>query len=109
MHRKMVAPFAGAWIEIEYQNFRILTLCVAPFAGAWIEIMVLSNGVRTFGWSLRSPERGLKYQETDGQGQLQVVAPFAGAWIEMSSPSPEPLPPPVAPFAGAWIEIVSWF
>ena len=34
----MVAPFAGAWIEI--QNSEGLTdhVGVAPFAGAWIEI-----------------------------------------------------------------------
>ena len=41
----MVAPFAGAWIEImeipktEAPNF------VAPFAGAWIE-MVLRERIR---------------------------------------------------------------
>ena len=35
---RIVAPFAGAWIEI---NARALTVSgnpVAPFAGAWIEI-----------------------------------------------------------------------
>ena len=36
----MVAPFAGAWIEI----FRHIGTCakvlVAPFAGAWIEMII---------------------------------------------------------------------
>ena len=57
--KSYVAPFAGAWIEIKILVMRASIIPVAPFAGAWIEIMVLSNGVRTFG-SLRSPERGLK-------------------------------------------------
>ena len=56
----MVAPFAGAWIEIPV--FRRLVFCwiVAPFAGAWIEILLLCPSSGSF-----------------------VVAPFAGAWIEI--------------------------
>ena len=34
--QKMVAPFAGAWIEIPTFVKYILELYVAPFAGAWI-------------------------------------------------------------------------
>ncbi len=34
----VVAPFAGAWIEIVDQNRMITSYRVAPFAGAWIEI-----------------------------------------------------------------------
>ena len=39
-----VAPFAGAWIEI--QNSEGLTdhVGVAPFAGAWIEIVSSGSG-----------------------------------------------------------------
>ena len=33
-----VAPFAGAWIEIEIESFEAAATIVAPFAGAWIEI-----------------------------------------------------------------------
>ena len=33
-----VAPFAGAWIEIELVMTSVNGLHVAPFAGAWIEI-----------------------------------------------------------------------
>ena len=36
----LVAPFAGAWIEMIVSKSAILTDFVAPFAGAWIEIPV---------------------------------------------------------------------
>ena len=58
----MVAPFAGAWIEIKEEQRQNTHELVAPFAGAWIEIDIfqfLSKKV--------------------------VVAPFAGAWIEIES------------------------
>ena len=61
----MVAPFAGAWIEIA-DTARLLTdTNVAPFAGAWIEIAT-----------------------TEITGYQPTVAPFAGAWIEMPVSSP---------------------
>ena len=34
----IVAPFAGAWIEIIFYVMDIMRMIVAPFAGAWIEI-----------------------------------------------------------------------
>ena len=34
----VVAPFAGAWIEITVALFDANEDVVAPFAGAWIEI-----------------------------------------------------------------------
>ena len=55
-----VAPFAGAWIEIETCRAMYGRGDVAPFAGAWIEI----HRIR-------------------GQTTLTLVAPFAGAWIEI--------------------------
>ena len=55
----LVAPFAGAWIEIVYCPVMWGSVLVAPFAGAWIE-MALKQ------WKSRSI----------------TVAPFAGAWIE---------------------------
>ena len=54
-----VAPFAGAWIEIEPEVREVITPEVAPFAGAWIEIKnqrVHSSDSQ----SLPSRERGLK-------------------------------------------------
>ena len=34
----MVAPYAGAWIEIAYRGDCHHAALVAPYAGAWIEI-----------------------------------------------------------------------
>ena len=34
----MVAPHAGAWIEIALSQNHLLVVLVAPHAGAWIEI-----------------------------------------------------------------------
>ncbi len=56
----LVAPRAGAWIEIPLTKPSPKARYVAPRAGAWIEIQVLV--------ALR---------------QHQTVAPRAGAWIEM--------------------------
>ena len=58
MHQ--VAPFAGAWIEIENIDVEAALVEVAPFAGAWIEI------VNLFANPFVNP-----------------VAPFVGAWIEI--------------------------
>ena len=49
----MVAPFAGAWIEIVYiPIFRRINY-VAPFAGAWIEMYILKKASSSFCRSLR--------------------------------------------------------
>ena len=58
---KSVAPFAGAWIEINYVTDNLDYVKVAPFAGAWIEIKV-------------------NYSQYSA---MRIVAPFAGAWIEI--------------------------
>ena len=55
-----VAPFAGAWIEIEQHKIFSRKTCVAPFAGAWIEIR-LSKSVKLISLSLPLRERGLKF------------------------------------------------
>ena len=39
MKISLVAPYAGAWIEISGVPNGILFICVAPYAGAWIEIL----------------------------------------------------------------------
>ena len=59
-HWTLVAPFAGAWIEIQLSARNDVHDLVAPFAGAWIEISILMN-----------LEKSIR------------VAPFAGAWIEI--------------------------
>ena len=41
----IVAPFAGAWIEIQRHNTPPAIRRVAPFAGAWIEIFSYMRGL----------------------------------------------------------------
>ena len=57
----IVAPYMGAWIEIQCIQVAGKTLFVAPYMGAWIEIHPLSL---------------LDY--------LFYVAPYMGAWIEIA-------------------------
>ena len=56
---RSVAPFAGAWIEIEAGGYHRREKAVAPFAGAWIEIFNVFGNVHVL-MSLPSRERGLK-------------------------------------------------
>ena len=50
----LVAPFAGAWIEIVYAFTETAHIHVAPFAGAWIEIVApVADRRRKDGRSLR--------------------------------------------------------
>ena len=57
----IVAPLAGAWIEIAIGKALKLDQAVAPLAGAWIEIAVTCTPHST-----------------------TPVAPLAGAWIEIA-------------------------
>ena len=79
----IVAPLAGAWIEIEGIRSAGMILLVAPLAGAWIEIANRKKDIQ----------------------QDSQVAPLAGAWIEILSNRKTKGNRPVAPLAGAWIEI----
>ena len=56
----IVAPLAGAWIEISILTINHLLLSVAPLAGAWIE---------------------MNHFQDICPGCM--VAPLAGAWIEI--------------------------
>ena len=56
----VVAPLAGAWIEILLAEQEYMLLPVAPLAGAWIEIAPTC-------YFYPAP----------------IVAPLAGAWIEI--------------------------
>ena len=79
----MVAPHAGAWIEIHRRPHRTnAAIVVAPHAGAWIEILPSCP------WSRASS-----------------VAPHAGAWIEIGRRVRTMKCITVAPHAGAWIEM----
>ena len=56
---------------------------VAPYAGAWIEIE-FAEMLRGIGFtSLPTRERGLKLVWVDRDVLLVRVAPYAGAWIEI--------------------------
>ena len=80
---RVVAPFTGAWIEIQNSEKIISRSRVAPFTGAWIEIT-------------RPPVSGISTR----------VAPFTGAWIEIAATERKNALGDVAPFTGAWIEIL---
>ena len=57
----VVAPFAGAWIEICLQSLKGKLKRVAPFAGAWIEITASEDLPQLLSKSHPSRVRGLKY------------------------------------------------
>ena len=98
-NKLLVAPLAGAWIEMRCNIARFCACIVAPLAGAWIEISAF-RGSRLSIASLPSRERGLKL---DKKGS--TVAPLAGAWIEIRRKNLKKSEKSVAPLAGAWIEI----
>ena len=126
-HRSfLVAPLAGAWIEILSGNSSRYSSPVAPLAGAWIEIPSAAPPPRPLASlhsrerglkslpslpfvpslpSLHSRERGLKYEQFRKGAAACFVAPLAGAWIEICVSSCITFLNSVAPLAGAWIEI----
>ena len=61
--RRVVAPHAGAWIEIDKELKENHQIVVAPHAGAWIEMLVLPSGRKMY-TSLPTRERGLKFSNT---------------------------------------------
>ena len=63
-------------------TYTTVTFLVAPFAGAWIEILA-KGALRVGKESLPSRERGLKYALPVPLLDREKVAPFAGAWIEI--------------------------
>ena len=67
----MVAPLAGAWIEILYTEHMFESRGVAPLAGAWIEISPATNPLDRDPRSLPLRERGLKFvRRADGTSYL---------------------------------------
>ena len=60
MVQEMVAPHAGAWIEILRASRVRVPVAVAPHAGAWIEIRHNSTPLVKHITSLPTRERGLK-------------------------------------------------
>ena len=123
----MVAPFAGAWIEILCQRWiscaehcRSLRgsvdwnngdettwkkYCVAPFAGAWIEINFVPGTYFFEAKSLPSRERGLKWFKIYGVGRHGCRSLRGSVDWNYARKRGILQAFPVAPFAGAWIEI----
>ena len=58
--KEQVAPFTGAWVEIQRLFEGWKPQSVAPFTGAWVEML---NGVCAI--------------------FILFVAPFTGAWVEI--------------------------
>ena len=83
-----------------------MSVIVAPFAGAWIEMISTMRAPGSWDASLPSRERGLKCF-CPGWSHYFLVAPFTGAWIEIAWVIYRPRVIGVAPFAGAWIEIMT--
>ena len=59
------------------------TAIVAPLAGAWIEIKGKKFYTKAEWQSLPSRERGLKLPLEKSLMNAPIVAPLAGAWIEI--------------------------
>ena len=98
-----VAPYTGAWIEIQILPNTVTLWFVAPYTGAWIEIY-FGHSVMFMHASHPTRVRGLKYLSLCCMIDIPV-APYTGAWIEIQI-----LPNTVtlwfvAPYTGAWIEI----
>ncbi len=101
-----VAPYTGAWIEINSRYWFSHVSVVAPYTGAWIEIKIIirvlgkqeSHPTRVRGlkyehgafvWLVVSSHptrvRGLKYYLSNLNPNMNKVAPYTGAWIEILS------------------------
>ena len=101
----MVAPFAGAWIEIMRTKSTSSKILSLPSRERGLKFEECPENYARCE-SLPSRERGLKFFLVLLWMNMQKVAPFAGAWIEIERHSQVHELLPVAPFAGAWIEMV---
>ena len=103
-----VAPFAGAWIEIDCIGVAAYISRSLPSRERGLKLRQLLSIPTRMG-SLPSRERGLKLFQSENPVDLFRVAPFAGAWIEIRLKVMMNQREIVAPFAGAWIEIISGY
>jgi len=81
----MVAPYAGAWIEISHPP-HVVQLHTSPLTQGRGLKYHTRNRFNDSGWSPLTQGRGLKYYLAV-TGWDKWVAPYAGAWIEIFSPS----------------------
>ena len=99
-----VAPFTGAWIEIDDRDRMISTHGSLPSRERGLKSVPMQDqGPEDE--SLPSWERGLKFPADAYSLSTQRVAPFTGAWIEIHTQRQIERRNQVAPFTGAWIEI----
>ena len=122
----MVTPFAGVWIEIEWERYTEKGILVTPFAGVWIEIrpvmdyLILSavtpfagvwieiNACKRVSPSLLSlplRECGLKSTEYSGRTVAAWSLPLRECGLKYVAHYMNDLHEYVTPFAGVWIEI----
>ena len=80
----MVAPFAGAWIEISSDFVARHSNASLPSRERGLKLNDKRNA-DAVSLSLPSRERGLKCIDFAVSLVWEHVAPFAGAWIEMFS------------------------
>ncbi len=80
-------------------------IVVAPFAGAWIEIQKNNLPYDHYEGSLPSRERGLKYNKIIGKQETEVSLPSRERGLKWTQVHKPICISRVAPFAGAWIEI----
>ncbi len=73
----------GAWIEIKESGQIKKGEKVAPFMGAWIEIDIVTRVGPLGQVSHPSWVRGLKSKNENVYCLERDVAPFMGAWIEI--------------------------
>ena len=101
----MVAPLAGAWIEIPMFGKKADDKMSLPSRERGLKSLLPVRPTQQRR-SLPSRERGLKSLLIEAKCQNLFVAPLAGAWIEIPPDSNTAIMSYVAPLAGAWIEIL---
>ena len=109
----IVAPFAGAWIEIVRPARNLQRRLGAPFLNPrsreGSDVIFHIPAVALLHFNPRSREGSdSNISAVSHPNFIVLVAPFAGAWIEISVKFPISTAIEVAPFAGAWIEIAGF-
>ena len=100
----IVAPHAGAWIEMQYMKLSERSRFVAPHAGAWIEI-IISGDRSAKDRSRPTRARGLKFVKSSSFCKFLLSRPTRARGLKFNYLYPLHHGWRVAPHAGAWIEI----
>ena len=80
----IVAPFAGAWIEIVQRKKPDGESWSLPLRERGLKLIIHLKKKGTYK-SLPLRERGLKLTVFSTEREAELVAPFAGAWIEIQT------------------------